>query len=284
MISLPEQLTAARKWQFEAQLDFFHALTSQVFARTEQVISLNLETSRAAVERTSKAVKQLFAIDDPRDLVTIGSQGQQQFEQMLAYSRELFSIASGAPLPQAAATPWATPWAAPLTPPAAPVEATPWTPPAPVEATPRTPPAPVEATPRTPPASQDATARQAAPANEPASAPAPDEAGPAAAKTWQQMDTGVRPSKKPLVAAFPEGTPGPAAQHTPIAEAAMELSPHAAEPQHPLSSPMAAATDALDIPPIAPVEAAPPPAPVSGTPEIDVKQGQRTKSRGSRKK
>lgn len=261
MISLPEQLTAARKWQFEAQLDFFRALTSQVFARTEQVICLNLDTSRAAVERTSNTVKQLFAITDPRDLVTLGSQGQEQFQQMLAYSRELFSIASGAQAPQAAPSPWATPWTAPWTAPAATVEATPWTPPAP----------------------QASAAPQPAPANEPAGAPSANGAGPAAGNTWQ-MDTGVRPSKKPLVATFAEATPGPAAQHTPIAEAASQLSPHAAEPQHPLSSPMAAAGDEVGIPPIAPVEAAPPPAPVSGTPEIDVKQGQRTKSRGNRKK
>ena len=120
MISLPEQFSAARKWQFESQFDLFQALANQVLARTEQVIALNLDTSRAAMERSSNAVRQLFAINDPRDLVTLGSQGQAQFEQMLAYSRELFSIASGAqpagwPKPAASSMPPAgwMPWAPP---------------------------------------------------------------------------------------------------------------------------------------------------------------------------
>jgi hypothetical protein len=86
-----------------------------------------------------------------------------------------------------------------------------------------------------------------------------------------------------LVATFPEPDLEPA-KATPIAKAASKLASQPAEPQHPLSSPVAAAGGPVEMPPIAPVEAAPPPAPVSGTPEIDVKQGQRAGGKGNRKK
>lgn len=234
MLSLPEQLSAARKWQFESQFNLFQTLASQVLARTEQVIALNLDTSRAAVERSSNAVRQLFAINDPRDLVTLGSQGQAQFEQMLAYSRELFSIASGAqparwPRPAASSPPPAN-----------------WLPPA-----------------------------------QPAPAPASDDAAPAGFRAAAQ---GARPGREPVVAIVPDAAPAPVAQENPIARAASALVSAPAEPQHPLASPVAAADTEVGIPPIAPVEAAPPPAPVSGTPEIEAKNGQRAKSRNNRKK
>jgi phasin family protein len=271
MISLPEQLSAARKWQLEVQLDFFRALSTQVLARTEQVIALNLDTSRAAVERSSNAVKQLFAINDPRDLATLGSQGRAQFEQMLAYSRELFSIASGAQAPlarQAEATPLAP--AAASTPPAPPAAFTPW---APAGAS----------SPWAPAAPQAAAAPQPAPAAVPAPAPAASNDAAAAAAHTEHFAKGVKPSKKPLVATFPEPAPEPA-KAKPIAKAAGTLATQPAEPQHPLSSPVAEAGGQVEIPLIAPVEAAPPPAPVSGTPAIEVKQAQRAAAKGNRKK
>jgi phasin family protein len=108
MTTLTEQLSAVRKSQLEAQLAFMRAVTTQAFESANQMVSLNLNTSRASVERSASALKQLLTMSDPRDLFVLGNQAQDQVQQMLAYSRELFSIASGAGLNlqrQAAAQP-----------------------------------------------------------------------------------------------------------------------------------------------------------------------------------
>ncbi|HWJ96183.1 MAG TPA: phasin family protein [Telluria sp.] len=96
MTSLSEQLSAVRKSQFEAQLDLMSALTTQAFQSAQQVMALNFNTSRASVERSANAFKQLLSVSDPRDLFALGSHTQEQVQQMLSYGRELFSIASGA--------------------------------------------------------------------------------------------------------------------------------------------------------------------------------------------
>lgn len=96
MTSLSEQLSAVRKSQLEAQLDFMSALTSQAFQSARQVATLNFNASRASVERSAGAFRQFLSATEPRDLFALGSHAQEQVQQMLAYSRELFSIASGA--------------------------------------------------------------------------------------------------------------------------------------------------------------------------------------------
>jgi hypothetical protein len=98
MTSISEQLSAVRKRQFDAQLDFMRAMTTQVFATAEQVLALNVNTSRASVERTASTVRQLLSISDPRDLFSVGSHTQEQLSSMFAYSQELFNIAADARL------------------------------------------------------------------------------------------------------------------------------------------------------------------------------------------
>ncbi|WP_167759850.1 phasin family protein [Massilia horti] len=105
MTSLPEQFSAARKTQVELQFDFFRAVTSQAFDSAGKLIALNLNTSRAAVERSTKTIGRLFSITDPRDLFALGLQPQEQFQNMVAYGRELINIATAASIavPRAAA-------------------------------------------------------------------------------------------------------------------------------------------------------------------------------------
>jgi hypothetical protein len=98
MTSISEQLSAVRKRQFDAQLDFMRAMTTQAFATAEQVLALNMNTSRASVERTASTVRQLLSISDPRDLFSVGSHTQEQLSSMFAYSQELFNIAADARL------------------------------------------------------------------------------------------------------------------------------------------------------------------------------------------
>jgi phasin family protein len=103
MSTLPEQFSAARTRQLEAQFNFIRAFTGQAFASAEKLIALNFSAARASLEQSSIAVRQLMAAHDPRDLLCLGACGQQQFETILAYSRRLAGIAGAQPALDAAA-------------------------------------------------------------------------------------------------------------------------------------------------------------------------------------
>jgi phasin family protein len=95
MSTLPEQFSEARKAQVDAQLDFFHTFTGKAFESAEKIIALNIEASRASLEKSSALVRQMISVKDPRDLFALTGQGQSQFDNALAYGRQLFGIASG---------------------------------------------------------------------------------------------------------------------------------------------------------------------------------------------
>lgn len=95
MTSLPEQFQAARQTQLDRQFSLLRALGDGVLDRTSRVLALNLDLSRATVEHSSSTVRQLFAVRDPRDLLTIGAQSQRQLRTMFDYGHELFNIAAG---------------------------------------------------------------------------------------------------------------------------------------------------------------------------------------------
>jgi hypothetical protein len=95
MTSLSEQLSAVRKSQWEAQLDVFRTLSKRALDSAEQLIALNMKTSRASVEQATGTFKQLLEVTNPRDLVAIGSSAQGQWQQFFSYGRELLGIATG---------------------------------------------------------------------------------------------------------------------------------------------------------------------------------------------
>ena len=95
MTSFSEQLSAVRKSQWEAQLDVFRALSQRALDSAEQLIALNMKTSRASVEQATGTFKQLLEITNPRDLLTVGSTAQGQWQQFFSYGRELLGIAAG---------------------------------------------------------------------------------------------------------------------------------------------------------------------------------------------
>jgi hypothetical protein len=95
MTSFSEQLSAVRKSQWEAQLDVFRALSQRAIDSAEQLIALNMKTSRASVEQATGTFKQLLEITNPRDLIAIGSSAQGQWQQIFSYGRELLGIAAG---------------------------------------------------------------------------------------------------------------------------------------------------------------------------------------------
>lgn len=98
----PDKFSEAGKQQLASQLDFFQTLTSRAFENAERILALNLEATRATLDQTSGAVRQLAAARDPRDLLAFGNHSQQQVEAVMAYSRKLFEITSKA-VPDAAA-------------------------------------------------------------------------------------------------------------------------------------------------------------------------------------
>jgi hypothetical protein len=91
-----EQLSVADNRQLGAQIDLVREMTAQAFSTAEQVLALNISTSRASAERAASTLRQLFSITDPRDLLTLGSQTQEQLSAMYAYGRELLNIATDA--------------------------------------------------------------------------------------------------------------------------------------------------------------------------------------------
>lgn len=95
MTSFSEQLSAVRKSQWEAQLDVFRALSQRALDSAEQLIALNMKTSRASVEQAAGTFKQLLEANNPRDLIAIGSTAQGQWQQFFSYGRELLGIAAG---------------------------------------------------------------------------------------------------------------------------------------------------------------------------------------------
>jgi phasin family protein len=279
MTSLPEQLSAARKTQLEAQLELLRSLSTQAISNAEQFIALNLNATRASVEQSSQAVQQLLAVRDPRDLLAFGTQTQQQFQQMMDYGRNLFSIAAGAQLELAKAKLF-TAAAASVAPAPAPSAA-----PAPGVAGMS---APVAAP---TPAPAAAAAPEPAPAPAAVAAPAPTTAalqpnGPddaAAINAIAESARSARP-KKVVVAQEDQPAPDLGPKETPIATAAGQVAAASVAATHPMASPLPANSGKIEIPKIKPVEASPPPPPVSGTPVIESKQAEQPTPKGSRRK
>lgn len=111
MTSISDQFSAVRKAQFEAQFEFFNAIASQTFESASRVAALNLAVSRDAVQRSIGAGFALANSRDPRDVLSLGGQAEEQFRSLFAYGRELLGIAAGvrpyAVRPQALSAPQA---------------------------------------------------------------------------------------------------------------------------------------------------------------------------------
>lgn len=95
MFPLPQQLASAAKSQWESQLQIFSTFSHKVFDGAEKIIALNLDTSKAAIARTADTAQHLLAAHDAREFFRYSSSAAQPgLESALAYSRQLFGIAS----------------------------------------------------------------------------------------------------------------------------------------------------------------------------------------------
>ena len=95
MTQLQDQFSAVRKASVEAQFDFFNSMTTQAIESASRVAALNLAVSRDAVQRSLGAGFALMSSRDPRDVLSLGSQAEEQMRSLLTYGRELMGIASG---------------------------------------------------------------------------------------------------------------------------------------------------------------------------------------------
>jgi phasin family protein len=248
MSPLSEQFSEARKLQLETQFDFFRNFTGKALESAEKLIALNLDTSRASLEQSSKLVRQMIEVKDPRDLFALTGQAQSPFDSVLSYGRQLFGIAAGAATVAvpglAAAAPASTAAAAPAAAPAAP----------------------------------EAVAEQvqaAAPIIEPEAAVAPApvvEAAPVAEPAL-------------VVEARPVVDAKPIAEQKPVAKALAkaEGNPDALKPSA-ASFPVRSSAQPIAVASVKPVDAAPPAAQSSGTPSIVTAKATAPGAKAARKK
>jgi phasin family protein len=207
MSPLPEQFSEARNLQIDAQFKLLGTFTGKAFDSAEKVIALNIDASRASLEKSSVLVRQMIAARDPRDLLALASETQSQFDSVLAYGRRLFGIATGV----AAAAP------APATP---------------------------------------------APAlNQWSSAP--------------EIVVLQQPAAEPAAAANLIAAPNPVAKALGVPEA-----PHPSAASFPVPS----SSTPIAVGQVKPVDATPPPAPVSGSPSLAARKSDAPGAKAARKK
>ncbi len=96
MTPFSEQLSAVRKSQWEAQIKVLGALGSRALDNAEQLIALNMQTSRASMEQAAGTLRQVLEARDPRDLLAVGAAAQRQWQHLFSYGSALLGIATGA--------------------------------------------------------------------------------------------------------------------------------------------------------------------------------------------
>ena len=241
MSTLMEQLSAVRKSQVETQLNFFQNFTARAVESAQKIVALNLNLSRASMEKSSAAMTELLSAKDPRDLFALTKRTQETVDSLLAYNRELLAITTGssAALVQTA-----------------------------LAATPSVPALPQAFAP-------EAAAAAAAEAPKPAAALDPVLEVPVAEF--------VAPVAEPEVAAPAPALPETQAKVTPMAKAVSKVAskPVAVKPT---AAPVPAANKPVVVTGIKPVDAAPPPAPVSGKPALAQQQLELPTAKAKKKK
>lgn len=96
MFSITEQFSAATKSQLEAQLNLINNFASKAVESAEKVIALNLSTTKATVEKSSSAAQQLLSAKDGQEFFRLSASQTPSLDNLLAYGRQLFTIASDA--------------------------------------------------------------------------------------------------------------------------------------------------------------------------------------------
>ena len=96
MSSLTEQFSAVTKSQLEAQFKIFNTFASTAVDSAEKVIALNINATKASVEKSSAAARKLLEAKGPQELFSLNAGQPTGFDNLLAYGRQLVNIATAA--------------------------------------------------------------------------------------------------------------------------------------------------------------------------------------------
>lgn len=94
--SITEQLSASSKSQLETQLNFFNTVLRKSVENVQQVTTLNINTAKNVLERSTTSARELLEAKDPREVLTLAARPLPTVEGLLSYGRELYGIASRA--------------------------------------------------------------------------------------------------------------------------------------------------------------------------------------------
>lgn len=104
MTTLPEQITAAGRDQFLAQLEFFGSLAAAAIENTRQLADAQISAGRATFNRSAQAMRQLIEVPDAGRLPGAGF-STAGVDNWIEYSREIFTLMTGMAVPQRVAPP-----------------------------------------------------------------------------------------------------------------------------------------------------------------------------------
>jgi len=86
-----KQMTAWNEAAVEAAMNYARAGLSTA----EQLLRLNLDAARAALEQNSKATRDLLAVSDPQELVTLRTRlAEANMQQAAAYANSVYGLVS----------------------------------------------------------------------------------------------------------------------------------------------------------------------------------------------
>jgi phasin family protein len=95
MFTTADQFSAVTKANFEQQLATLTSLTNKAFESVAQLVDLNVSAAKASLENSTAAAQQLLSVKDAQEFFTLSAaQSQPNAEKVLAYSRNLATIAS----------------------------------------------------------------------------------------------------------------------------------------------------------------------------------------------
>jgi phasin family protein len=97
MFSVPEQFTNATKASFDAQIAAITAFTQKAFAHVEKVVELNMTVAKESFAESTAAAHELMTAKGAQEFLALTTaKAKPSAEKVMAYGRELASIASAA--------------------------------------------------------------------------------------------------------------------------------------------------------------------------------------------
>lgn len=94
---VPEQIANLFRANLDVQISVATALTGTAVDSLQRLVELNLNAARASLEDSSAITKQLMAVKDPQEFMSVTvSQAQPTLAKALSYSRHLAEIATSA--------------------------------------------------------------------------------------------------------------------------------------------------------------------------------------------